>query len=185
MRLLPTGGESQYELMSRLELKPGRYLLRYSVRSESLDKTGSVYTDLTVPDFSKAALSLSGIVLSATPAPRTAPADGLAPLIPVVPTTERVFSTSHEVTAFVRVYQGGKRPPQAVAIEARLTDRRGEENTIRAGHLAAGQFGAQRAADYTVVLPVGRLAPGPYLLTVSADAGGIASIRGHVRFSVR
>jgi hypothetical protein len=124
-------------------------------------------------------------VIRSAPSPRVAPTGALASLIPVVPTTERGFTASHEASVFVRVYQGGKKPVRALAVEALLTNEGGEETTIRTDRLEAAEFGAQRAADYTVALPLERLAPGSYLLTVSADAGGAASARGHVRFSVR
>jgi VWFA-related protein len=185
LRLVPGAGEAHYELLSKLELKPGRYLLRYSVHSESLEKTGSVYTDLTVPDFSKSPLSLSGIVITATPSPKVAPADALASLIPVVPTTERAFTATHAVQAFVRVYQGGRKPLQPVAIEALLTDGRGQETVLRADRLAPEQFGAHRSADYAVGLPLARLPPGPYLLSLGARAGSATTARAQVRFVVR
>jgi VWFA-related protein len=184
VRLVPTGGDSQYELLSRLDLKPGRYLLRYSVHSASTGTTGSVYTDLTVPDFSRAPLSLSGIVLSATPAPRREPADVLSALVPVVPTTLRELTATHDASAFVRVYQGGKKPLRPVDVEVALTDRHGAESIVRSDHLEPARFGATRATDYTVALPLARLAPGAYLLTIRATAGESAA-RGDVRFSVR
>ena len=185
IRLVPDGAESQFELLSRVDLKPGRYLVRYSVRSQDLNKTGSVYTEVTVPDFSKAPLALSGLVLSATPSSKSAPAGALAALIPVVPTTGRTFSTSHAVAAFLRVYQGGKGALQATDIEAVLTDGRGERTTIRTDRLTPEQFGTRRAAEYTVAVPLSRLTAGPYLLTITATAGETPAVTGNVRFSVR
>ena len=58
---------TEYELMARLNLKPGRYQLRVSAQSKLRDTAGSVFTDLDVPDFSKAPLSLSGVILHAEP----------------------------------------------------------------------------------------------------------------------
>jgi hypothetical protein len=171
-------------LLSRLDLKPGRYSLRYSVRSESLGRTGSVYTDLVVADFRKAPLALSGLVLSAEPAVKAAPRDVLAALVPVVPTTARAFVPSDRVAAFVRIYQGGTRSLQAVKLEAVLTDGRGGYHQVRGDQLAPAQFSAHREADCTVDLPLATLTPGPYLLTVRAAAGERTAER-HIRFLVQ
>lgn len=52
-----------YQIPVTLDLNPGRYQLRASAMSKKLDKGGSVYLDVTVPDFSKTPLALSGISL--------------------------------------------------------------------------------------------------------------------------
>jgi hypothetical protein len=39
-----------------------------------------------------------------------APIDGLKGVIPIVPTTQRMFRSTDEASAFVRVYQGGQKP---------------------------------------------------------------------------
>lgn len=46
-----------------IDLDPGRYQLRASAMSKKLDRGGSVYLDVTVPDFSKTPLALSWIAL--------------------------------------------------------------------------------------------------------------------------
>lgn len=52
-----------YQIPLTLTLPPGQYQLRVSATSKKLGKGGSVYADLTVPDFTKAPLVLSPIVL--------------------------------------------------------------------------------------------------------------------------
>jgi VWFA-related protein len=52
-----------YQIPLTLDLDPGRYQLRASAMSKKLDRGGSVYLDVTVPDFSKTPLALSGIAL--------------------------------------------------------------------------------------------------------------------------
>ena len=185
LRLVPAGEDTRYEVLSRLDLKPGRYVLRVSARSTTLDRTGSVYADVTVPDFTKPALAFSGIVISAAPGPRAAPAGALAALIPVVPTTAREFTSSHHATAFVRIYQGGKRPLAPVELFVRLTNGRDEVVSARQEDLPPARFGAGRAADYTYEVPLARLEPGPYLLTLTALAGKAAPVRADVRITVR
>jgi len=54
-------GERRFELQSRLTVRPGRYEIR--VGAEVSGSAGGVFTPVEVPDFSKARLSLSGLVL--------------------------------------------------------------------------------------------------------------------------
>jgi len=93
---LSDGGSMPYELLSRLTLKPGRYELRLAVDA-SVNQRGSVYTFVDVPDFSEQPLSLSGIVLGATPGPLSAPKDAFAGLLPIVPTARRTFAAADRV----------------------------------------------------------------------------------------
>jgi hypothetical protein len=184
LRLVPAAADSEYELLSRLELKPGRYLLRYSVQSRGLDRTGSVYTEVTVPDFGKSPLVFSGLVLSAQPAAKAAPPDALTAVIPVVPTTERELTTMHRAQVFARLYQGGKRALRDVRLEAVLTDGQGSEHVLQTEHLTAAMFDRPRAADCVVPLPLAQLPPGPYLITLRANAG-TDTTKANIRFTVR
>lgn len=52
-----------YQIPLTIDLPPGQYQLRASATSKKLGKGGSVYMDVTVPDFSKESLVLSGITL--------------------------------------------------------------------------------------------------------------------------
>ncbi len=61
----PPGNGPGFEFASRIDLKPGRYSLRIGLRSAATGKSGSVYTDVVVPDFGKDLLSLSGLLLTA------------------------------------------------------------------------------------------------------------------------
>ena len=58
-------GEFEYEVLSRLSMKPGRYEIRAALEDASRLRTGSVYTYVDVPDFAKDPLSLSGLVVDA------------------------------------------------------------------------------------------------------------------------
>jgi VWFA-related protein len=90
--LLPADGtEVEYEVLSRIDLKPGQYNLRIASHNPALGKSGSVYNDVDVPDFSKDGVSLSGVVLSAAPGLPAAPRDALSTLLPLIPTTVREF----------------------------------------------------------------------------------------------
>jgi VWFA-related protein len=175
----------EHEILSRLELKPGRYSVRVAARSAVLGKSGSVFYDVDVPDFAREPLSLSGLVLSATPAPPAAPRERLASLLPVVPTTRREFSRSDQVIAFLRAYQGGRTSPGPVTLTVRVTDRLGATVLDMPQPIASGHFAANRGANFRFDLPLQQLAPGPWLLTVEATGSKQATARRDVRFVVR
>ena len=41
------------EILTKLELEPGRYQLRFAAHSASLNKSGSVFQDIEIPDFTE------------------------------------------------------------------------------------------------------------------------------------
>jgi len=173
---------SRYDLLARIDLKPGRYELRVSAKSSSLDKLGSVYADVDVPDFQKAPLSMSGVLLSVTPGVPVAPAEALSAIAPMAPTTERTFLRVERVAAFLHVYQGGR--PAPVTLTRRILDANDATAVEETTTLAVEQFTAARSADVTFPLPVARLAPGEYLLRFEA-AMGSHHVRRDVRFTVK
>ena len=184
LTLRPTGRDAELDILTPIPLKPGRYNLRVSAHSANLDKTGSVYTDVAIPDFEKDKLSLSGVVISVEPMPATAPRDAFAAIIPVVPTIKRDFQRSDRAKAFVRIYRGAKQPAGPVDVTARVTDANGSVVASKAGVVSVETLSAGRSADYTYDLAIGTLRPGAYLLTIEAKLGSIAA-RRDVRFSVR
>ena len=139
---------------------------------------------MDVPDFTKERVSVSGVVLSATRTTPPEPADALRGILPVVPTTAREFKPSDSVVAFVRVYQGGKDRLKAVTVRARIVDSRGATAFDFAETFGPDRFSAVREADYRLGLPLGRLAAGPHLLTITAIAGRDSAQRD-VPFNVR
>jgi hypothetical protein len=176
--------EAQFEVLSRIDLKPGHYNLRLAAHSATLDKTGSVYYAVDVPDFAKDALSLSGVVLAATPATASAGEEALASLIPVMPTTQREFMQNDDVVAFLRVYQHVKGPLEPVQLEIRVVDDHDAVKFHAAETIAADRFDASRAVDHRFNLPLADLSPGPHLLTIEAAAGRTTA-RRDMRFVVR
>ena len=177
-----TDGEPQYEVLSRLSLRPGRYEVR--VAAESGGRTASVFLDVDVPDFGREDLSVSGLVLERRPPSRMATTNVLETLIPVVPTTIRAFAQADRVTAFLRVYQGGKHELLAPTIAARIIDSGNRTVSEESARLSAVDFSSARAADYRLELPLSRLAAGEHLLTIDVAAGKRV-FRRDVRFSVK
>ena len=129
--------DAQFDVVVQLRLKPGVYALRCSADSTALGVTGSVYADVEIPDFAKAPLSVSGVLLQVTP-PRPAvfgASDILAGL-PIAPTTERTFTAAHHVNAFLRVYQGASTRAVPVSLALRVLDATGATVYDQASTLA-------------------------------------------------
>lgn len=178
-------GDAKYEIVSRLDLKPGRYNLRFAVHIAALGKSGSVYSEVDIPNYEKDKLSLSGVVVSVAQGLMAAGKDMLAGLVPQAPTTQRGFAAGDQVTVFLRVYQGGNKPALPVIMRAIVKD--GRDATVFESRLPLepARFGAAREADFSMTLPTATLAPGPYLLTIEAAVDEKTSARREVRFSIR
>ena len=176
-------GRSTFDVLSRLPLDPGRYEIRAAVSGDDR-RPGSVYTYLEVPDFVKAPLTMSGIVAEVVPPRLSAPGDAFEGLLPIVPTAQRDLARSDSMNAFVRLYQGGGDPLDAVQISATVQDARGRAAIEKRETLSADRFDVGRAADYRLELSTESLEPGPYLLSIEATRQK-RSVRRDVRFTVK
>jgi VWFA-related protein len=178
-----SGATVQYEVLSEMRLRPGRYQLRFAAESSLHEKSGSVYYDVDVPDFSKDDFAVSGLVLAAVPNVAVAPRDAFVKLIPVVPTSRRNFWKTDQVVSFLRLYQSGK-TTAPVKVNLEIRDARDRAVFENAESIEGARFMQTRSADYQVQLPIAKLEPGPYLLTIDANAGR-TSLRRDVRFVVQ
>jgi VWFA-related protein len=199
-----SGAMIGYELLSRLDLAPGRYQLRLAAEStlhgvqlsrtvpavalvapdeDTGPRSGSVYYDLDVPDFQNDPLTLSGLVLGVSPPVASGPPKALGSLVPFTPTTLREFGKDDQVTAFLRIYQGRARAIAPVTLTLRILDGRGITVQEKSETLGTDRFAGGRGADYQFDVPIAPLAPGSHLLTVDASSGK-ASARRDVRFTV-
>ena len=165
-------------------LRPGQYEIRASLDAPGGASTaGSVYGYIDVPDFRRQRISLSGIALGRR-GRAALPADGLADVLPTVPTAERVFAPSDRVKGFVRMYQQTSGRPVAATLTVAVLDATDRVVTEQTTAFDAGRFEPARAADYPFDLPLANLAPGDYLLRLDARASKATATRG-VRFTVR
>jgi len=176
--------DTHFDVSTKLDLAPGRYEIRLAMESTTASARGSAFIAVTVPDFLKDPLTLSGVVLARIPAARPAGSDPLANLLPFTPTTVRTFSGRDRVRALLRVYQGGKRDAAAVTLSARIADRADRNVYERSVTLPPTAFAtAARVAESGLTLPLAELAPGPYLLSIEASDGMTRTVR-HVRFAI-
>lgn len=202
-----SGGDAEYEILSQIDLPAGRYRLRIAAHNTSSGKSGSAFVDVTVPDYSNLPFSASEITIAASPGLVSAPRNLLSSLIPIVPTTVRLFERTDRAVAFLRLYQSGQEPIVAVRLSISICDRQGQvrfndTRSLRADDFEfASQQGspqfsrpgstadhfanfALRVADVRYQLPVTELPAGPYLLTIDATHPSTA-IRRLIRFEVR
>jgi hypothetical protein len=174
-----------YEVHTRLNLAPGRYELRMAMYSGSLEKLGSVFTDIVVPDFTSAPLSLSGVIVNKVPSITAGPKGALADLTPIAPTSDRDFWISDQVSMFMRVYQGSKAKPGPVTMTMKILgigDKVIRETTET---LDVARFNsATHSTAFMTPVVVKDLAPGAYVINFTATAGNATASRD-VRFTVR
>jgi VWFA-related protein len=166
-------GARRVEALSRLDLPPGDYEIRVAAVAEG-DRAASVFTHLTVLDYASAPLSLSPIVVGAPAGTQALPPGFLADVVPVTPTTARRFARRSSVDAFMQIYQGTTRQDalQPVDVRVRIVGARGEVARDQAVTLPTSAFGANRAANLRLALPVQNLRAGEdYLLSLEASMG--------------
>lgn len=177
-------GDVDYEIALRMPLPPGRYQLRVAARSALSGKSGSVFRDLDVPDFSRPAVRLSQIALARTPPLATAGTEVLQDLLPIAPTAEREFATFDSLTAFVQVHnppvKGAGSHPAPVVLASTIVDERGATVFEREELLEPepGRLTNLDGAGFRLDLPaelLSSLGPGQYLLTIAARLAGARS----------
>jgi VWFA-related protein len=157
------------ELQTHLDLEPGDYELRAAVMDQSRGRVASVFSQLLVPAFADAPLSLSGLVIGTRESTDSDPA---APLLPIVPTTQRAFHPEDQVWAFLQVYEGTQRTDalQPVSLRTTVVDEHGRMASDESVTLAKTAF-VTRRAGHRITLPLEQLAPGRYLLRIEATLG--------------
>ena len=164
-------------LSPRLTLPPGRYQLRVAAK-ETGGLTGSVFYDLTVPDFTKEKFNMSGVVLTAATAQVTPTAEAdkvLQQALPGPPTTRREFYPIDVLAIYAEVYDRyWTDVPHTVDVTTRLVDEQGKEVTRTADTRKSSEF--QSAATkggffgYSAQVPLADVKPGRYMLEVEAKA---------------
>ncbi|MCC7009189.1 MAG: VWA domain-containing protein [Acidobacteria bacterium] len=169
-----------YEVVARLPAASGRYEVRLGLETGD-GLTSSVYTFAEVPNFSREAISLSGLVMSVQPAAHAVSSDALADLMPIVPTVRRTFRRTDRVSAFLRVYQ--KKWATLVTLTARIIDTTNERVSERIATVASPAGAASNGAAHLFDVPVAGLSSGSYLLTVDASANGKTATR-QLRFQI-
>jgi VWFA-related protein len=167
---------------SRATLPTGRHQLRVGARDPLTGRSGTVFYDLFVPDFTKEPLMVSGLLLSSSGGPETfiAQRDPIAEkLLGSSPTSRRRFSTTETLAWMTDIYDNTPaRQPGRIDVSARLVDENGREVFASRDVLSNGESGSEKwtAYTYTGRLPLKDIPSGRYLLSIEAQsrAGGSA-----------
>jgi len=162
---VPPGDDISFVIPVELRLGPGRYQLRASVTSSRVDKGGSVYLAVEVPD-PKAPLAIGGLLLGRGGPPRVALAQ--TPIrLPFTPAVDREFDPTEPVQLYFEVI-GSKAAGANVRVELSNAD----GLVLRAAAPTADAQGR-------VALPVtiAGLEPGAYVLRATATQGGNTATR--------
>lgn len=180
-----------FRMLQRLPLSPGQYTLRVGMREQGGGAVGTLSYDLDVPDFYKAPLSMSGIVLTSraaaarlTPTPDTE----LKGILPGPPTAVREFSTADTITAFAEVYDTQGNNPHRVDITATVKADGGRTVFSQTEERGTEELqGARGGFGYRVEIPLKDIQPGSYVLTIEARSrlSGNPSSREDIPFEVR
>jgi hypothetical protein len=149
-----------------------------------------VLYDLDVPDFIKLPFSMSGLAVtspSSVAQPTVRPDESLQPVMPGPPVAARSFPQSDELALFAEVYDNDITKPHKVDITATILSDEGKEmfktdETRDSSELA----GSRGGYGYAARLPLKGLAPGSYVLTVSAKSrlGDRPSVERQMQFTV-
>jgi hypothetical protein len=181
---------SQYglRLMSRLDVAPGRYLLRIAGTEPGGSARGSVQYDLDVPDFSKARLSMSGLALASSTELRRATTGSDAEWkrrFPLAPTTVRVFPVGAELSVAGEIYALDK-PAAGIVITTAVRNESGDVVARHEETLTNADSGKPATYRHQTEFSLLGFAPGAYVLSVEARTSTAPKpVTRDIPFSVR
>jgi hypothetical protein len=155
------GQDLKVELPIEIVLPPGRYQLRASAVDSGLEKGGSVYLTLQVPDLKAGALVVGNPLLGSTAHVTAAMATGLSVVkLPFTPTLDRVFEQTDVLRVFCPlVARPGSQPTATLDVI-------GKDDAVA--------FSATPVVDATAVaadISLTALDPGPYKLRLRVTDG--------------
>ena len=176
-------------VLTKTELRPGRYQLRVAVGSQQ--RGGSVLLDLDVPDFTKKDLAMSGLVVRGTSRPAGVFLPGGDSLEALAekrgPTVERVFGTGDSVSVYAEIYQAPDDRPSTIDINASLRNEAGQVIPVAAATVSSEDLKKTgNALRVEPQLPLGVLQPGRYVFSLEArSSAGADSVTRSVPFRMR
>lgn len=180
-----------FRVVSAFEVPPGRYSVRLAARETGGGQVGSVIYDLEVPDFAKAPMSMSHVLLtsaSAGLAPTARPkADTLGRALPGPPTTYRVFLPQDELAAYAEVYDNTGTQAHKVNLAATVQDESGRTVFQANEERASSELqGARGGYGFGFRVPLKDFKPGLYVLKVEgrSQVGAGASTSREVPFRI-
>ena len=186
--------KGRFRIVRKLDLPPGKYSMRVGARESNGGLLGTVFFDFEVPDFSKGALSMSGIAITSASGTRvpTASADPsgnqFKDVLPGPRTAMREFPQGDQLAVFAEIYDNLGRTPHRVAITASVLTDDGKVVFNKADERNSDELkGAVGGYGYTGMIPLTGFAPGRYVLRIDAKSlmGKGDSVTREVEFRVR
>jgi hypothetical protein len=165
--------ERGFRVLTQLELPPGRYELRIAAAEAGGGKSGSVVTDIEVPDFYKQPITMSGLALTSATAGQTAtaaPEDPLAQFLPGPLTTAREFARTDQIALFAEFYENLRNAP-AHKVDITTTIRTDDGRIVKTDEQERDSSelqGGKGGYGFTTILPLADLEPGLYVIHVEA-----------------
>ena len=101
--------EVKYQVHTRLSIPPGHYQIRASASSAQLNRGGSVYLDVDVPDFTGESMALGGVMIGHADGPRIFNMESplIEGMVPFEPTLDREFTADDSLRVFSRIGGAG------------------------------------------------------------------------------
>ena len=164
--------ENGLRILRRFDLPPGRYQIRVATRHSATGALGGLTYDLDVPDYAKAPFAMSGLLLSSTAGTSTMtarPDPELQKVMPTPPVSLRSFPQSDELLVFGEVYDNAPSTPHTVDL---ITTVKSSDGVVRFEHSdqrsSSELQGSRGGFGHTVRIPMSKLDPGRYVLTLEA-----------------
>lgn len=182
---------SGFRVLLEPRLPPGRYQLRVAAGNAG-GRAGSVVYDLDVPDFSKGALTMSGVSLTSVDQSTVQTASPKVPLSGLLPgpiTATRDFAATDTLAIYTEVYESARNAPTHgvdLTLELRADD--GRVVTTRSDERSSSELaGKPGGYGFAAELPLDGLTPGIYVIHVEARAniGNRPTVSRDVQIRVR
>jgi VWFA-related protein len=168
--------EHGIRLNPRMALAPGRYQLRFGVRESSGGQNGSVFYDLTVPDFRKEDIAMSGLLLTSVAAQQTPTADPdplMSKQLPGAATSRRSFPVGDTLAVYAEVYDNSPSPqPRQIDVAVRLIAAQGNDVFTANDSMSTSTGRPGEPPSIYAQFKLEDLDPGTYLLRVEAKVTG-------------
>ena len=180
--------EHGLRLLRRFDLPAGRYQMRVATRHSTSGAVGALTYDLEVPEFSKAPLGMSGLLLTSPTGTTTVtarPDPELQKLMPAPPVSLRTFPRDEEVLVFAEIYDNSPDTPHTVDIITTVKSTDGAVRFELSDERSSKELqGSRGGYGHTVRIPMSKLDPGRYVLTVEARSRLGQTAARHVPFEV-
>ena len=185
--------QNGFRIIRRLQVPPGRYQVRIGAR-EAGGRVGTVMLDVDAPDFGKPPLAMSGIAIASSFAnrlPTTSPdpsVNEFKDVLPSAPTALREFPRGDQLSIFAEVYDNGARTPHRVEIKTEILADDGKVVLTKSDERKSEELqGASGGYGHTTQVPLTDMAPGRYVLRITARSflANTPPVSRDVEFRVR